>query len=154
MIIFCVFLPLVTMLGFEDDPLYAKSQHAYIEALGLLKKSLNEKDQVIVDAYNQPLWYFYFNFGFPERPWIGLPSEQFSINKAFIFFPAVEDTVKFIVREHAPDQNIWLITEKRDIPMKVGYKEQLINAGFKVRVDTTFFHAGEWPIVNLVKFEY
>jgi len=95
----------------------------------------------------------YFNFGFPEKPWIGLPPEQYSINRSFVFYPSIEETMKFIVKEHKPDQYIWLITEKRDIPMMISYKEELVNAGFRIRDDMTFFQAGEWPIVNLVKFE-
>ena len=152
-IAFSIFLSLITLIVFQDDPLYAKNQRAFSDALKLLKGNLKENDQVIVDAYNQPLWYFYFNFGFPKTPWIGLPPERFSINRAYIFYLTLEQTVKFIIQEHKQYQYFWLITEKKETPVEVSYKEKLIDIGFKVRSDTTFFQAGEWPLVDVVKFE-
>ena len=152
-IAFSILLSLITLIAFQDDPLYAKNQRAYSYALNLLKDNLKENDQVIVDAYNHSLWYYYFNFGFPKKPWIGLSPERYSINRSFVFYPKIDETVKFIIQEHRQYQYLWLITEKKDTPMEVGYKEKLINAGFKVRSDTIFFQAGEWPLVDVVKFE-
>jgi len=148
-----IFLSLITLLVYQDDPIYVNSQKAYSATLKFLKENIKPNEQVLIDSYNRPLWYFYFNFGFPQTPWIGLPPERYSINQKYIFYPAITETKKFIDQERKYFQNTWLITEKKDTPIQNGYKEELINEGYKVNLDKIFFQAGEWAIVNVVKFE-
>jgi hypothetical protein len=148
-----IILSLMVLIVFQDDPMYGKNISAYKETLEFLRENANENDQVIVDAYNHPLWYFYFNFGFPKNPWIGLSPARYSINGAYLFYPKINETVIYILQESKEYQNIWLIAEKKDTPIDESYLEKLKEEGFRAMLDSSFFIAGEWPLVDVIKLQ-
>ena len=146
-------IPLLILGGIQTDPYYAHNQFAYKATLDFLHKNIHPNDLVLIDAYNQPIWYFYANFSFFQTAWIGLPREHYSVNRKIILYPEMDKTIKFIQEQRRSFNKIWLVTEKKEIPAATSYKSELLMQGYAVIADETFYQAGQSPVVNVILFD-
>lgn len=147
----CIALSLLTLIFNQDDPYYGKNQIAYQQMTKLLSQLSKKNDVIAIDAYNQPLWYHYFNFGFPETEWIGLPPEQASIFSNVGLYPAMDRTISFLLGKKKPSSKIWLVTEKREMIGEINYLSQLKKVGLRIASDFVFYQSGQYPIVQLIE---
>jgi hypothetical protein len=153
-VIFSILLPLIVLVSYRDDPYFARNQLAYGELLNSLSKDLGKKDLLVVDAYNQPLWYFYFNFGFPHSNWLSLPPPHLTMNSKIAIYPELEETISFLSKLKVSFDKIWLITEKKEIPEEINYPEALQQSGMKIKSEMTFYRFGQLPLVKLIEFSW
>ena len=153
LLIFLLFitLPFFTLLSNQDDPYYGKDQIAYQQSSIILSHSSTKDDVIAIDAYNQPLWYHYFNFGFPKTVWAGLPPEQVSMFSNVAIYPNMDRTISFLLGNKKSSSRIWLVTEKKEKVGQVSYLSELENAGLKVARDHVFYQHGQYPLVHLIE---
>ena len=150
-ILLCIILPFLTLISNQDDPYYGKDQIAYQQLLIMLSHSSTKDDVIAIDAYNQPLWYHYFNFGFPETGWVGLPPEQVSMFSNVAIYPEMNRTISFLLSNKKPTSKIWLVAEKKEKISKISYLSELENAGLKISSENVFFQQGQYPLVHLIE---
>ena len=144
---------MITLFGNKDDPYYAGTQSAYRDSAKVLSQNIAEKDLVAVDFYNQPIWYFYFNFGFNHSNWIGLPPPHFSMSGKLAIYPEMQETITYLLGIKNPTSKIWLITEKKEIIEEMNYASALQQAGLSIHSAQTFYHKGQYPLVRLIEFD-
>lgn len=147
----CITSPFLTLISNQDDPYYGKDQIAYQQLLIMLSHSSTKDDVIAIDAYNKPLWYHYFNFGFPKTVWVGLPPEQASMFSNAVIYPEMSKTISFILSNKRSSSKIWLVTEKKDKIGKISYLSELENAGLMVASDHVFHQYGQYPLVHLIE---
>ena len=145
----CVGLPFLTLIYNQDDPYYGKNQAAYQHFIQILSQSSIKDDVIAIDAYNQPLWYHYFNFGFPKTIWVGLPPEQSSMFSNVAIYPDMERTISFLLSKKKLSSKIWLVVEKKEKINEISYLSELENAGLKIVRDHVFYQHGQFPLVHL-----
>jgi hypothetical protein len=117
----------------------------------MLSHSSTKDDVIAIDAYNQPLWYHYFNFGFPETGWVGLPPEQVSMFSNVAIYPEMNRTISFLLSNKKPTSKIWLVAEKKEKISRISYLSELENAGLKISSENVFFQQGQYPLVHLIE---
>jgi hypothetical protein len=65
--------PPAALAVFRGDPAYGGDRPDLLAAVAALNARAGPEATVAVRGYLDPLWYCYFNFGRPGRPWAGLP---------------------------------------------------------------------------------
>ncbi len=150
-ILLCITLPFLTLISNQDDPYYGKDQIAYQEFSIMLSHSSTKDDVIAVDAYNQPLWYHYFNFGFPKTVWIGLPPEQASMFSNVAIYQEMDRTISILLSIKKSSSRIWLVAEKKQKVGQISYLSKLEKAGLKVVSDHVYYQHGQYPLVHLIE---
>lgn len=74
--------PISMLSAYQQDPAYSGNRLEYTEAVNALNEFPGPNDLVAIRGYLSPLWYAYFNFGRPLRPWVGLPLFSAAANDA------------------------------------------------------------------------
>lgn len=145
-------LPFFILLANQSDPYYGGDQLAYRELAHALSQNVHKNDLILLDAYNQPIWYFYFNFGFPTTNWIGLPPANVSINSRMMLYTSMDKTMEYVLDERKPDSVLWLATEKREMVEEKNYSGELQRTGLLIENESVFFQTGQYPLVRLIRY--
>jgi hypothetical protein len=136
------------------DPIYRAEWSNYRETLNIINQPANQRSLVVVDAYNQPIWYFYFNFGFPKNEWVGLSPGRPSIQQKTIFHPRLDQTIQMLEQEMEKFDILWMVSEENRFSSADVIIERLLDIGFKMRsyrkieVDKYSLPMGVWQFTK------
>ncbi|HEY60740.1 MAG TPA: hypothetical protein G4N92_08690 [Anaerolineae bacterium] len=128
LLLLTLMLPVTTLYSIHDDPKYYSQNKAYRDAVSYVSEGINASDIVAVDAYAQPLWYFYFNFGFLQNSWIGLPPAKYSFQRKTVFYPRMDETIQILESTKDTDY-LYLISGNVEEDQSGAYSDALIGKG-------------------------
>ena len=131
-------LPIMALFSIRSDPKYGSNQIVYWDAVRYVKKSLQASDLVAVDAYADPFWLFYFNFGFTQNPWVSMPQVKYSLQRKRAFYPRMEETIKMLKDHKEAFSRLVLISENLDDDTGSEYARGLVKYGFCILEDKIF----------------
>ena len=126
-----IILPLVILSTIRHDPLYTSNREDFAEAIHFLDTEVRENQLVVLDAYNEPLWYFYFNYAFNPSEWISLPNVKYSIGGRTIFYPRLEESLGTIKNISQGKDVIWLIEEVKRERGIISFSNEMNRENFK-----------------------
>jgi hypothetical protein len=136
-VLLVMILPVVILSTIRHDPLYTSNRGDFAKAIRFLDTNVRENQLVVLDAYNEPLWYFYFNYAFNPSQWISLPTVKYSIGGKTIFYPRMEESLDNIKTISKGKDAIWLIEEVKGEQGIISFAEEMSQENFKeVQRDT------------------
>jgi len=126
-----IILPVVILSTIRYDPLYTSAREDFAEAIHYINAGVRGNQLVVLDAYNEPLWYFYFNYAFNPSDWISLPTAKYSIGGKTIFYPRLEESLVEIRNISQEKDAIWLIEEVKVEQGIISFAEEMSRENFK-----------------------
>jgi hypothetical protein len=150
--LFSLFLPVLILESDRADPYYGGNQLAYQAFVESIDGKVTRDDLLLVGIYNQPLWYYFFNFAFPRLTWMSLPPPHLTMNSINAIYPDMAETIAFIVKLKPSFQKIWLVSEKPEIPEVLDYEIALQQSGLKEQSQKIYFQSGQYPFLKLMEF--
>ena len=130
-VLLVIILPVVILSTIRYDPLYTSAREDFAEAIHYINAGVRGNQLVVLDAYNEPLWYFYFNYAFNPSDWISLPTAKYSIGGKTIFYPRLEESLVEIRNISQEKDAIWLIEEVKVKQGIISFAEEMSRENFK-----------------------
>jgi len=147
-LILCLALPLWVVNAHRVDPFYSSSRFAYQQALQYLQEKTSTDETILVEGYNHPYWYFYFNFSPLPNEWIGLPAGV-RTSQGYMLYPNLQDTVQLINERHPTGERVWLVSEKDNAVHRLMTADVLASNGWQLIESRTFMGEGETYTVSV-----
>jgi hypothetical protein len=111
LIITACLLPASLSIAKSDQRYYGENID-YQSACRWLSENAGNDSLLLIDAYLKPMWWYSFNFGCANLPWVGLPYEHAKAYSGDLYYPRLRELSVRVKEQQAHGLGIYLLESR------------------------------------------
>ena len=125
-----IFVLILTPFSVHSDKRYFGNISIFEKAVSEICAGVVVGDLVLIDAYLQPFWWYYLNYGCSNSDWVGLPYTHETAIGGDLFYPRTADISVLISRRLDNGNQVFLVHSPHDL--LPSYLDEFESSGFTV----------------------